>query len=135
MVTVASPSMPKSISMPCLFCSPDRPILVQNEVAYAIADGFPVSPGHTLVIPKNHAVTIFDLSSTDYAGCFDLVKVVKEILAREHSPDGFNVGVNCGEAAGQSVWHAHIHVIPRYKGDVEHPRGGVRHVIPKKGDY
>ena len=121
--------------MTCIFCAPDRLRIAENEWAFASADGFPVSPGHTLIIPKRHAVTIFDLTDAEYASCFDLVKVVKSILEQQYHPNGFNVGVNCGEAAGQSVWHAHIHVIPRYKGDVENPRGGVRHVIPCKGFY
>ncbi len=80
-------------------------------------------------------MTIFDLTEAEYSDCFLLVLRVKELLVERYSPDGFNVGVNCGEAGGQSVWHAHIHVIPRFKGDTPEPRGGVRNVIPKKRDY
>jgi len=87
------------------------------------------------VLPLRHVVTIWDLSSAEYDDCFRLVRAVQPILAARFSPGGFNVGANCGEAAGQSVWHAHIHVIPRYKGDTPNPRGGVRHVIPLKGNY
>ena len=120
---------------PCIFCFPDREILAENEHAIAVFDSFPVSKGHTLVLPRRHAVTIWDLDETDYDACFRLVLTTRAILGKRFAPDGFNVGVNCGEAAGQSVWHAHIHVIPRYRGDTPKPRGGVRNVIPLKGDY
>ena len=119
----------------CIFCFPDREILAENEHAIAVFDSFPVSKGHTLVLPRRHAVTIWDLDETDYDACFRLVLTTRAILGKRFAPDGFNVGVNCGEAAGQSVWHAHIHVIPRYRGDTPKPRGGVRNVIPLKGDY
>jgi len=119
----------------CIFCEPQREILARNESAIAVFDTYPVSPGHALVLPLRHVATIWDLSSAEYDDCFRLVRAVQPILAARFSPDGFNVGANCGEAAGQSVWHAHIHVIPRYKGDTPHPRGGVRHVIPLKGNY
>ena len=120
---------------PCVFCSRDRGILAEGRLALAFYDAFPVSKGHALVVPKRHAVTIWDMNDDEYIDAFELVRIVKAILAERHNPDGFNVGVNSGEAAGQSVWHAHIHVIPRYKGDVPAPRGGVRSVIPGKGDY
>lgn len=119
----------------CIFCKPEREILARNESAIAVFDSYPVSPGHALVLPLRHAVTIWDLSAAEYDDCFCLVRVLQPILAARFSPDGFNVGVNCGEAAGQSVWHAHIHVIPRYRGDTPNPRGGVRHVIALKADY
>jgi len=119
----------------CIFCDPKREILARNESAIAVFDTFPVSPGHALVLPLRHVATIWDLSSAEYDDCFRLVRAVQPILAARFSPDGFNVGANCGEAAGQSVWHAHIHVIPRYQGDTPNPRGGVRHVIPLKGNY
>jgi ATP adenylyltransferase len=119
----------------CLFCRPQREVLARNESAIAVYDTYPVSPGHALVLPVRHAATIWDLSAAEYDDCFRLVRAVQPILASKFSPDGFNVGANCGEAAGQSVWHAHIHVIPRYKGDTPNPRGGVRHVIPLKARY
>lgn len=119
----------------CIFCRPQREILVENDRAIAVYDSFPVSPGHALVLPRRHAVTIWDLEPADYEACFRLVRELQPVLAARHSPDGFNVGVNCGEAAGQSVWHAHIHVIPRYRGDNPNPRGGVRNVIPRKAAY
>ncbi|MGD9951498.1 MAG: HIT family protein [Burkholderiales bacterium] len=119
----------------CIFCRPQREILIENDWAIAVYDSFPVSPGHALVLPRRHAVTIWDLEPVDYEGCFRLVRELQPVLAARHLPDGFNVGVNCGEAAGQSVWHAHIHVIPRYRGDNPNPRGGVRNVIPRKAAY
>jgi diadenosine tetraphosphate (Ap4A) HIT family hydrolase len=88
-----------------------------------------------LIIPKRIVADIFDLNDEEYKSCFDLVKTVKEIIKNKFNPDGFNVGVNSGETAGQTIFHAHIHVIPRYKGDVPNPRGGVRNVIPGKADY
>lgn len=119
----------------CIFCKPQREILARNESAIAVFDTYPVSPGHALVLPLRHATTIWDLDAAEFDGCFRLVRALQPILAARFNPDGFNVGANCGEAAGQSVWHAHIHVIPRYKGDTPNPRGGVRHVIPLKGSY
>jgi len=119
----------------CIFCNPEREILARNESAIAVFDTYPVSPGHALVLPLRHVATIWDLNAAEYDDCFRLVRAVQPLLAARFSPDGFNVGANCGEAAGQSVWHAHIHVIPRYKGDTPNPRGGVRNVIPLKGNY
>ena len=119
----------------CIFCIPDREIVCENTHALAFRDAFPISPGHSLVVPRRHVVTIFDLSEAEYAACFLLVLKVKDLLIERHTPDGFNVGVNCGVAGGQSVWHAHIHVIPRFTGDTPSPRGGVRNVIPLKADY
>ncbi len=119
----------------CIFCKPQREILAQNALAIATPDTYPVSPGHSLVVPRRHARTIFDLSAGEYAACFELVRVLKPILEARFNPDGFTIGVNCEEAGGQSVWHAHIHVIPRFKGDVADPRGGVRNVIPHKAHY
>ena len=109
--------------------------IIENENAFAIYDAFPVSKGHVLVIPKRVVAEIFDLNNEEYSSCFNLVKDVKKILEEKFKPDGFNIGINNGEKAGQTVFHAHIHVIPRYSGDVDNPRGGVRHVIPGKGDY
>ena len=119
----------------CIFCKPDREILAQDRHAIAIYDGYPVSKGHTLVLPRRHLISIWDLEAEEYAACFDLVRTVRAMLESLFSPDGFNIGVNCGEAAGQTVPHAHIHLIPRFRGDVPKPRGGVRNVIPHKGHY
>jgi diadenosine tetraphosphate (Ap4A) HIT family hydrolase len=119
----------------CIFCNPKREILAQNANGLAFFDSFPVSRGHALVVPKRHVKTIFEMSEEEATDCFRLVLALKNMLVARYSPDGFNVGANCGEAAGQSVWHAHIHVIPRYKGDVPDPRGGVRGVVPGKASY
>jgi diadenosine tetraphosphate (Ap4A) HIT family hydrolase len=119
----------------CIFCKPQREILMENALAIATPDTYPVSPGHTLIVPRRHAKTIWDLTDEEYAACFALARELKPLLDERFKPDGYNVGANCEEAGGQSVWHAHIHVIPRYKGDVENPRGGVRHVIPLKAHY
>jgi ATP adenylyltransferase len=119
----------------CPFCHIDREIIAENHNALAIADLFPVSKGHCLVIPKIHIESVFELPGSVYLACFNLVKDVKNILQAKHNPDGFNIGINCGIHAGQTVMHAHIHVMPRYKGDIPNPRGGVRHIIPGKGNY
>lgn len=119
----------------CIFCRPQREILCENAQAIAVFDSYPVSPGHSLILPRRHAVTVWDLAEDEYLACYALVRTLKPILEARFRPEGFNVGVNCGEAAGQSVWHAHIHVIPRFKGDTPFPKGGVRHVIPLKGSY
>ena len=112
-----------------------RTILVENASGIAVFDKHPVSPGHVLIIPKRHATTVYDLTDQEYADCFQLARDVRPILQEKFNPDGFNIGANCGEAAGQSVWHAHIHVIPRYKGDNPNPKGGVRNVLPLKARY
>lgn len=123
-------------SDPCIFChTANEKLVAENVLAQAVYDTYPVSPGHALIVPRRHAVTIWDLTDEEYAACFALVREAKAILEARHQPDAFNVGVNCGGAAGQSVWHAHIHLIPRYRGDVPDPRGGVRNIIPHKGHY
>ena len=109
--------------------------LAQNRLAFAIYDAFPVSPGHSLIIPRRHVSTVFDLDAEEYAACFALVRDLRDLLGLRHRTRDFNLGVNCGETAGQTIPHAHIHLIPRYPGDVSDPRGGVRHIIPGKGQY
>jgi ATP adenylyltransferase len=121
--------------MDCIFCQHDRPSLTQTELSFALLDSFPVSNGHALVMPKRHVISIWDMTTDEYTDAFNLIRQVKDILQKKFEPQGFNIGVNCGEAAGQTVFHAHIHVIPRYKGDVPNPRGGVRNIIPGKGNY
>nr|WP_144058947.1 DEAD/DEAH box helicase family protein [Rhodopirellula sp. SWK7] len=124
------------MASPFLDVSPDEWI-ASNELAFAIPDGFPVSPGHSLVITRRVVATWFEASSAEQAALMELVSVVKQKLDEtlRPKPDGYNVGFNAGSAAGQTVEHVHIHVIPRYRGDMEDPRGGVRHVIPSKGNY
>ena len=120
---------------PCLFCKDPRGVSLERELAYSARDSYAVSPGHTLVIPKRHVASFFDLTPEEIHACMDLITEERTRLDEEFKPDGYNIGVNVGPAAGQSIFHVHIHVIPRYKGDVENPQGGVRHVIPKKGHY
>jgi len=123
--------------MTCLFCEiPPERVIASNDLAYAIRDGFPVTPLHTLVIPKRHAVDYFALTPDELLACNDLLhKIKNSILLADSSVVAFNIGMNAGEDAGQTVFHSHIHLIPRRKGDVENPRGGVRHLIPNKGFY
>jgi len=121
----------------CIFCEiPAERIILENRLAYAIRDGFPVTAGHTLVIPKRHVLDYFGLSRPELNACDSLIKAVRtEIQGADNTVSGFNIGMNAGEDAGQTVFHCHIHVIPRRQGDVENPRGGVRHTIPGKGHY
>ncbi len=119
---------------PCLFCVP-RDVTRRNAFVYATRDSFPVSPGHTLIVPVRHCPDFFDLSPEEMAACMDLLVGERRALDDELRPDGYNIGVNVGPAGGQSVLHAHIHLIPRYSGDHPNPRGGVRQIIPWKADY
>lgn len=110
--------------------------VASNDLAFAIRDKYPVTPNHTLVIPKRVAATWFDATWDERVALIELVDEVKRMLdAGSPRPDGYNIGMNVGPAAGQTIPHLHIHVIPRYRGDVPDPRGGVRHVIPGKGNY
>jgi len=124
----------------CLFCNlqkDDRKrFIAENSLAYAIRDGFPVTEGHTLFIPKRHTIDYFGLVPAEVSAINQLMEAQRIFLLDSDSTiGGFNIGMNCGEIAGQSVWHCHVHLIPRRKGDVEYPKGGVRHVIPYKGNY
>ena len=114
---------------------PKKTRLLENEVGFVIYDGFPVSKGHCLVVPHRVYDDYFDSTDEEIVGLQALVVDAQRLLREKHSPDGFNVGINCGEAAGQTVPHMHIHVIPRYRGDMDDPRGGVRGVIPSKQKY
>ena len=122
-------------SSQCCFCNLDRELIIQNESSVAFYDKFPVSKGHSIVIPKKHISNYFDLSEAEQQDCWKLINEMKIFLTNKYNPDGFNVGININESAGQTVMHAHIHLIPRYRGDVQNPRGGIRHLIPGKGDY
>jgi diadenosine tetraphosphate (Ap4A) HIT family hydrolase len=122
--------------MNCIFCNIQKErIVLENDLGYAIYDGFPVNPGHLLIIPKRHFSNFFESTDTERISLFNLVDDAKKILDQKFHPNGYNVGINIGEAAGQSVMHLHIHLIPRYFGDVEKPKGGVRGVIPSKQRY
>jgi diadenosine tetraphosphate (Ap4A) HIT family hydrolase len=114
---------------------PPEAWVAQNELCFAIRDGFPVTPGHTLVVPRRLVATWFDATLEEQHALLALVGVVRAELERSFCPAGYNIGINVGVAAGQTVMHLHVHVIPRYDGDVPDPRGGVRHVIPGKGNY
>lgn len=121
----------------CVFCNKDenRKVIYEGKVWIAVMDGYPVSEGHTLLIPKRHVETYFELNEFEMLSLHLAIKKVKEKLDEMYHPDGYNIGMNCGTAAGQTVMHCHVHVIPRYNGDVENPRGGVRGVIPSKKEY
>jgi len=119
----------------CVFCQPHDEIILENELAYALFDRFPVSKGHALVIPKRHVADFFDLQFDEQTACLSILNELKRILDEQYDPDGYNIGVNVGRIAGQSIHHVHIHLIPRYKGDVKNPLGGVRNVIVSKADY
>ena len=123
-------------SSTCPFCSlPPSRIVDQNEFGMVIRDGFQISPGHTLIIPKRHVGSFFDLNASEMDAMTWLLKMAKGKLDEEFGPDSYNIGVNDGPAAGQTVPHVHMHLIPRYKGDVQDPRGGVRWLIADKADY
>jgi diadenosine tetraphosphate (Ap4A) HIT family hydrolase len=121
----------------CPFCTPDpeREIIVESATVYSIYDKFPVNDGHALIIPKRHCEDYFNLTFQDQSDCFLMLNKVKEIVSLKFNPDGFNIGINVGEKAGQTIQHVHIHLIPRFNGDVEEPKGGVRGVIPNKQKY
>ena len=116
----------------CPFCQPGPRVVAQNELAAALRDKEPASKGHTLVVPRRHCGSFFDLSDAEVAACYALLREQREKLRAEFHPDGFNIGINEGAAAGQSIEHTHWHLIPRYRGDHPDPRGGVRHVIPTR---
>ncbi len=118
----------------CPFCR-SQEIVIENEWAYADYDSYPVSPGHCLIITRRHVAEYFQATKEEKAAIWALVDEMKVIIDRDYKPDGYNVGVNIGVAGGQSVPHIHIHMIPRYKGDMENPKGGVRGVIPHKQKY
>lgn len=127
----------ENTSKGCPFCDfPEDRAIAKNDLAFVLRDKFPATPLHTLVIPKRHVSGWFDLEPPEMRACNDLLLWAKDAIREEDaSVAGFNVGVNIGEAAGQTIFHCHIHLIPRRHGDVENPRGGVRHVIPGKGNY
>ena len=122
--------------MTCPFCTIEESLIVaQNTTSIAFSDAFPVTEGHTLVIPRQHVTSIFDLSDSDQAQLWQLVAQVRTLHSQQLSPVGFNIGINDGKAAGQTVPHAHVHIIPRFQGDVPDPRGGIRWIIPEKAVY
>ena len=120
---------------PFLFGEEIRELIVETATVFSFYDKFPVSKGHSLVVPKRLVSNYFDLTLKEQTACWIVANKVKTILQEKYNPDGFNVGININEVAGQTISHCHIHIIPRYKGDVENPRGGIRGVIPSKKEY
>ena len=127
----------KDPNKPCIFCKIRKEELqFENQLAYSSKDSYPVSEFHSLIVPKRHVETYFDLNKEEILACNDLILKTKEkILKQDSSVKGFNIGTNAGKVAGQSIMHCHIHLIPRREGDVENPQGGVRSVIPRKQHY
>jgi diadenosine tetraphosphate (Ap4A) HIT family hydrolase len=124
----------------CIFCNIEETIekeriIYQDSTWIAFYDKYPVSEGHALLIPKRHVETFFDLNIIELNSLGLTIDIVKLALDKRFHPDGYNIGINCGKAAGQTVMHCHIHIIPRYEGDMDDPRGGVRGVIPEKQKY
>lgn len=120
----------------CPFCAPEATrVFHASALTLGLWDGFPVNPGHALLVPKRHVASWFDASDEERAELVAGIAVAQREIERRHAPDGFNIGINVGRAAGQTVLHLHVHVIPRYAGDVAEPRGGVRHVVPTRADY
>ena len=119
----------------CPFCTLEKGrVVASNSLAFAISDGYPVSPGHTLAIPHRHVESFFELSPQEHDALFEIVREQKRVLDVEFAPHAF-IGVNDGPTAGQTVAHVHVHLIPRFRGDVADPRGGVRWVLPAKSRY
>ena len=127
----------KDPNNPCLFCNvKESGVVYENDLAYASYDSYPVSKDHCLIIPKRHIKDYFSLSQNELIACDELIKIVKsEIIKKDQTVKGFNIGTNIGKVSGQSIFHCHIHLIPRREGDVENPQGGVRSVIPNKQHY
>ena len=121
----------------CVFCDyiKNRNFVMDNDYAIAVYDNFPVNKGHMLIIPKRHFASYFDASVDEISAIIDLIKRAKSLLDNKLNPDGYNIGINIGEAAGQTIFHLHIHLIPRYFGDVENPRGGIRKFKPALVEY
>ena len=127
----------KDPNNPCIFCNEKKNNIVdENDHAYASYDPYPVSKKHCLIVPKRHVKNYFDLSEKEILACSQLIKSMKiKIEEKDKSVKGFNIGANSGKAAGQSIMHCHVHLIPRREGDVKNPQGGVRSVIPLKQYY
>ena len=123
--------------MSCVFCARagSREVVMGNELAAAIADSFPISPGHMLIVPRRCEPDFLKLTQAEQWAVWSLVDPVRAVIESLHKPDGYNIGINIGAAAGQTIAHAHLHVIPRYAGDIEDPRGGVRWILPSKARY
>ena len=122
------------MSSDCIFCK-KYDLVHQGKLTFISQDRYPASPGHMLIVPNRHVPNYFDCTKEEVIELWDSVNIAKQLIEKEYQPDSYNIGINVSEAAGQSVPHTHIHLIPRYKGDVEDPRGGVRGVIPNNRTY
>jgi diadenosine tetraphosphate (Ap4A) HIT family hydrolase len=121
---------------PCPFCPPRaEEIILERPLAFVQRDIRPLTQGHALVIPRRHVASFFDTTTEERTVMLELLDEAKTLLDREHRPDGYNIGINNGEAAGQTVMHVHLHVIPRYLGDTSEPRGGIRWMLPERAAY
>ncbi len=130
----------KEIVSTCPFCqfisgTSDKTMLFENQTGFVIRDGYPITKGHTLIVPKHHVGSFFEITSEERQALFDLVDQAKAQLDQELKPASYNIGINDGEAAGQTIAHLHIHLIPRYHEPDKDPRGGVRWLVPDKADY
>lgn len=123
--------------MDCIFCTylEKGPLIAENEGSFAIYDNFPVTKGHALIIPKRHFSSYFEATSDEVSYLDSMIRKVKETIDEKYHPDGYNIGINVGKAAGQTIFHLHIHLIPRYEGDVDNPRGGVRKLMKPLVEY
>lgn len=125
-----------SISENCPFCfPPSSRVFYKTQLVVGLWDSYPVSPGHALLVPRRHVPDWFEASEEECRELMEGVQAARAAILEKHQPQGFNLGINMGEAAGQTVFHLHVHLIPRYSGDVEDPRGGIRRVIPGKARY
>jgi diadenosine tetraphosphate (Ap4A) HIT family hydrolase len=135
-MTTSTTATTGSKEQSCPFCNlPAGRVVEENELALLILDGYPVSLGHSLIIPKRHVGSFFEATPPERVALLALLDKAKELVEKHHAPAGYNIGINDGAAAGQTVPHLHIHLIPRYSGDQDDPRGGVRWVIPDKANY
>lgn len=125
--------------MNCFFCDIQTDVkeekIVETDLFFARFDNFPVVQGHAEIVSKKHVESFFELTEQELSEMYSLITKTKQIIDKKFHPDGYNIGVNEGRTAGRTIDHLHIHLIPRYVGDVENPRGGVRNIIPGKGDY
>ena len=120
----------------CPFCTPDPNLLFyESELVVGLWDRYPVSPGHALMVPRRHVAGWFDASQEEQQALVAALEAAKRKIEKEHAPDGYNIGINSGEAAGQTIHHLHVHLIPRYGGDQADPRGGIRNLLPSKARY
>ena len=122
------------MSSDCIFCR-KVDLIHEGELTFISQDRYPASPGHLLIVPIRHVPNYFDCTRQEVSELWDNVNLAKQLVEKDHAPDSYNIGINVSKAAGQSIPHTHIHLIPRYQGDVQDPRGGVRNVLPNKRVY